>query len=168
MLAENEDGIERCAQFVRHVRKELRLVFRGQRKLGCLLFECTSSLLDLGIFTLDLGILFCKQFGLSAQFLIGLLELALTGLQCHRKLLRLGQQALGAHRCLNGIEDRTNALREEIEERKRASVEMLKRGQFNHGLCLTLEKHGQHNDAHLPSLAQTGGDRNEIWRHVGK
>src|SRR5256886_15543409 len=39
LLAENQDAVERCAQLVRHVRQELRLVARGERELRRLLLE---------------------------------------------------------------------------------------------------------------------------------
>ena len=168
LLAEDEDGIERRAQLVGHVRQELGLVFRGERQLGGFFLERAAGLLDLGVLALDLGVLLGEQLGLGAQLLIGLLELALAGLQLDGELLRLREQALGAHRRLDGIEDRADALGEQLEEREGPSAEVLERGQLDDRLGLPLEEHGQHDDAHLPGLAETGGDRDEIRRHVGE
>ena len=116
LLAEDEDGIERRAQLVGHVRQELGLVFRGERQLGGLFLERVAGLLDLGVLALDLGVLLGEQLRLGAQLFVGLLEFALAGLQLDGELLRLREQALGAHRRLDGIEDRADALRELIEE----------------------------------------------------
>ena len=104
LLAENQDGIERRAQLVGHVGQELGLVFRGERQLGGLFLERAAGLLDFGVLALDLGVLLGEQPGLGAQLLVGLLELALARLQLDGQLLRLRQQAFGAHRRLDGIE----------------------------------------------------------------
>ena len=72
LLAEDEDGIERRAQLVGHVREELGLVFRGERQLGGFFLERVAGLLDLGVLALDLGVLLGEQPRLGAQFLIGL------------------------------------------------------------------------------------------------
>ena len=159
LLAEDEDGIERRAQLVGHVREELGLVFGGERQFGGFFLERVAGLLDLGVLALDFGVLLGEQLGLGAQLLIGLLELALAGLQLDRELLRLREQALGAHRRLDGVEDRADALGEQLEERERPGAEVLERGQLDDGLGLPFEEHGQHDDAHLPRFAETGGDR---------
>ena len=116
LLAEDEDGIERRAQLVGHVRQELGLVFRGERQLGGFFLERAAGLLDLGVLALDLGVLLGEQLGLRAQLLIGLLEFALAGLQLDGELLRLREQTLGAHRRFDGVEDRADALGEQLEE----------------------------------------------------
>src|SRR6185295_18886270 len=95
LLAEDEDGIERRAQLVGHVREELGLVFRRERQLSGLFLERAASLLDLGVFALDFGVLLGKQLGLHAQLLIRLLELRLAGLQLDGELLRLREKPLG-------------------------------------------------------------------------
>ncbi len=104
LLAEDEDGIERRAQLVRHVRQELGLVLRGERQLGGLFLERAAGLLDLGVLALDLGVLLGEQLGLGAQLLVGLLQFALARLQLDGQLLRLREQAFGAHRRFDGIE----------------------------------------------------------------
>ena len=116
LLAEDEDGIERRAQLVGHVGQELGLVFRGERQLGGFFLQRVAGLLDLGVLALDLGVLLGEQLRLGAQLLVGLLQLALAGLQLDRELLRLREQALGAHRRLDGVEHRADALGELIEE----------------------------------------------------
>src|SRR5437867_7906929 len=39
LLPEYENRVQRCPEFMRHVREELRLVLRRERELGRLLFE---------------------------------------------------------------------------------------------------------------------------------
>ena len=116
LLAEDQDRVERRAQLVRHVGQELGLVLRGERQLGGLFLQRVAGLLDLGVLALDLGVLLGQQPGLGAQLLVGLLQLALARLQLDGELLRLRQQALGAHRRLDGVEHGADALRELIEE----------------------------------------------------
>ena len=116
LLAEDQDRIERRAQLVRHVRQELGLVLRGERQLGGLFLERVAGLLDLGVLALDLGVLLGEQPRLGAQLLVGLLQFALAGLQLDGELLRLREQALGAHRRFDGVEHRADALRELVEE----------------------------------------------------
>ena len=158
LLAEDEDGIERRAQLVGHVGQEFGLVLRGERQLGGLFLERVAGLLDLGVLALDLGILLGEQPGLGAQFLVGLLQLALARLQLDGELLRLRQQALRAHRRFDGVEHRADAERELIEESEVHLGEGLQRGQLDDRLGLSLEEHRQHDDAHLRRLAETRGD----------
>ena len=94
---------------MRHVRKKLGFVLRGQRQLDRLFFKRVAGLLNFRVLALDFRVLVGKQFGLGSQFLIGLLQLALAGLQFGRELLRLGEEALGAHRCFDGVEDGAQA-----------------------------------------------------------
>ena len=143
LLAEDEDRVERRAQLVRHVGQELGLVLRGERQLGGLFLERAAGLLDLRVLALDLGVLLGEQLRLGAQLLVGLLELALARLQLDRQLLRLLEQALGAHRRLDGVEHDADALRELLEEGERAGGEGLQRGQLDDRLGLALEEHRQ-------------------------
>ena len=116
LLAEDEDRIERRAQLVGHVGEELGLVLGGEGKLGGLFLERAAGLLDLAVLQLDLGVLLGEQPGLGAQFLVGLLKLALARLELDGQLLRLLEQALGAHRRLDRVEHDADAGRELIEE----------------------------------------------------
>ena len=116
LLAENEDGIERRAQLVGHVRQELGLVFRGERQLGGLFLERVAGVFDLRVLALDLGILLGQQPGLGAELLVRLLQFALAGLKLDGELLRLREQAFGTHRRLDGVEDCADTLGQQIEE----------------------------------------------------
>ena len=116
LLAEDEDGVERRAQLVRHVGQELGLVLRGQRQLGGLLLEGAAGLLDFAVLALDLGVLLGEQPGLGGQLFVGLLQLALPRLQLDGQLLRLLEQALGAHRRLDRVEHHADARGELLEE----------------------------------------------------
>ena len=104
LLAEDEDGVERRAQLVGHVGEELGLVLGGESQFGGLFLERAAGLLDLAVLALDLGVLLGEQSCLGAQLLVGLLQLALARLQLDGQLLRLLEQALGAHRRLDRVE----------------------------------------------------------------
>ena len=56
------------------------------------------------VLALDLGVLLGQLPGLRGQLLVGLLQLVLPRLQLGGQLLRLLEQALGAHRRLDGVE----------------------------------------------------------------
>ena len=116
LLAEDQDGVERRAQLVGHVGQELGLVFRGERQLGGLFLERAPGLLDLLVLALDFGVLLGEQPRLGGELLVGLLQLVLLRLQLGRELLRLRQQALGAHRRFDGIEHHADAAGELLEE----------------------------------------------------
>jgi hypothetical protein len=155
LLTQDQDRVQRRAQLVRHVRQELGLVLRSERQFGRLRLQRATGLLHLGILALDLGILLGQESRLGAEFFVRVLQLALPRLQFDRELLRLGQQALGAHGRLDGVEHGADALREQVEERERAGAEVLQRGQFDHGLGFTFEQDRQHDDADLPRPAET-------------
>ena len=104
LLAQDEDAVERRAQLVRHVGEELRLVFRGQRKLGCLLLQRAAGLLDFLILALHLDVSFRQLLRLLLELLVGLLQLPLLGLQFAGELLRLLEQAFGLHRGLDAVD----------------------------------------------------------------
>src|SRR5712672_3011028 len=81
LLTEKEDGIEGRTQLGRHVGKKSRLVLRCERQLLGFLLKRETRLLDLGVLSLDLGILLRKQFRFGGQIFVGLLKLTLAGLQ---------------------------------------------------------------------------------------
>ncbi len=116
LLAEDENRIKRRAQLVGHVGQELGFVFGCERQFGSLFFQRAASLFDLRVLPLHFGVLLGKQFGFCAQLLVGLLEFTLAGLKLNRELLRLRKQAFGTHRRFNGIENRADALSEQIQE----------------------------------------------------
>ena len=111
--------VERRAQLVRHVGEELGLVLRGERQLRRLLLERAAGLLDFARS--------CARPRRSArraacafvrQLLVGLLQFALAGLQLDGQLLRLLEQAFGAHRRLDRVEHDADALGQLLEERQ--------------------------------------------------
>ena len=154
LLAEDEDRVERRAQLVRHVGEELGLVLRGEGQLGGLFLQRAAGLLDLAVLALDLGVLLGQQPGLGAELLVGLLQFALARLELDGQLLRLLEQALGAHRRLDRVEHDADALRELLEEDEVGRGEGLERGQLDDGLGVALEEQRQHDDARGSGLAQ--------------
>jgi hypothetical protein len=66
---------------VRHVGQEFRLVFRGERKLGRLLFQRAPGLLDFLVLPFHLDVAFGELLGLQFELLVGLLQFALLGLK---------------------------------------------------------------------------------------
>ena len=106
--------------------------------------------------------------GLGGQFLVGVLQFALARLQFDRELLRLREQAFGAHRRFDRVEDDADALRQLVEERERTATEILQRREFDHGLGLAFEQHWQHDDADALRLAQARCDLHELGRDVGQ
>ena len=126
LLAENQNRIERRAELVRHVREELRLVLRGERELGRLLFERAPRLLDFLVLALDFDVLLGELLGLRRELLVGLLQLGLPGLQLDGQLLRLLQQVLGPHRRFDRVQHDADGLRQLFEEREVGRRERLR------------------------------------------
>ena len=148
LLAEDQDRVQRRAQLVRHVGEELGLVARGQRQLRGLFLQRAAGLLDLLVLAFHLGLLLGQQRGLERDFLVGLLQFVLLRLQFAGELLRLRQQALGAHRRLDGVEHDADASRESCSRNARCDgVNSRQRGQLDHRLDLVLEQHRQHDHA---------------------
>ena len=110
LLAENQDAVQRRSQFVRHVGKEFRLVFRRERKFGRLFLERASRLFDLLVFAFDFDVPLGKLLGFLLELLVGLLQFLLLGLQFSGELLRLFEQAFSLHRRLNTVEHDANAV----------------------------------------------------------
>ncbi len=116
LLAEDEDAVQRCAQLVRHVGEEFRLVARGQRRAPPPFLEGSARLLDFLVLALHLDVALGELLRLLLELLVGLLQLSLLRLQLARELLRLLQQALGLHRRLDTVEDDADARRQLLEE----------------------------------------------------
>ena len=96
LLGQDQDAVERCAQLVRHVGEKFRLVLRCESQLASFFLERDTRLLDLGVLSLDLGILLGKQRRFRGQLFVGLLKLLLAGLQlCGQPLRLLEQRRLG-------------------------------------------------------------------------
>ena len=117
LLAEDQDAVERRAQLVRHVGEEFGFVARSQRELGGLFLERAARLLDLLVLGLDLGLLLGEHRGLQRDFLVGLLQFLLLRLQFAGELLRLREQALGAHRRFDRVQHDADRARQLFEER---------------------------------------------------
>ena len=111
LLAEDQDGVERRAQLVRHVGEELGLVLRGERQLGGLFFQRAAGLLDFLVLALDFDVLLGELLRLLLELLVGLLQLPLLRLQLAGELLRLLQQAFGLHRRFDRVEHDADASR---------------------------------------------------------
>ena len=56
LLSKNQNAVKRSTEFMRHVGKELRFVLRCKCQLGCLVFQRTTSLLDLLVFLLHFDV----------------------------------------------------------------------------------------------------------------
>src|SRR5207237_10394900 len=87
LLGQNQDGIERGAQLVRHIGKKFRFVLGRQSQLGGLFFQRMARLFDLLILAVDLGILLGELLGVARQLIVGLLELILLIPALQRQLL---------------------------------------------------------------------------------
>src|SRR5205807_9451566 len=97
LLGQNQDGIERGAQLVRHIGKQFRFVLGSQSQLGGLFLQRMARLFDLLVLALDLGILLGGLLGLARYLIVRLLQLLLLSLELRRQLLGLLQQAFRAH-----------------------------------------------------------------------
>ena len=146
LLAEDEDAVERRAQLVRHVGQELGLVLGSQSQLRGLFLQGVAGLLDFLVLPFHLGVLLGELLGFLGQLLVGLLQFVLLRLQLGGQLLRLLQQALGAHRGFDGVEHDADAFGQLREERQVGLREVGQGGQLDHGLDLAFEEHRQDDD----------------------
>ncbi len=77
----DQHAVEWRAELVRHVGQEFRLVLGGQCKLGCLFFQRSASLLDLGILAFHFLVLLEQQSRFFFKLLVRLLQLFLLRFQ---------------------------------------------------------------------------------------
>src|SRR5439155_19279038 len=63
LLTEDKEAVKRRTHLMRHVSKELALVFGSERQFFGLLFQCTPRLLNLLVLPFDLGILLSELPG---------------------------------------------------------------------------------------------------------
>ncbi len=152
-LRQDQQRIERRAQFVAHVGQEFGLVLRGQRELLGLFLDRAASHFDFEILGLDLALLILEQLRLFLQLLVGGVQLFLLGgefglarLQFLGQQLRLVEQALGAHRRGDGVEHDADGFHQLVEEAVVGFVELLEPGELDHRLDLVLEQGGQDVD----------------------
>ena len=87
LLAQDQHGIQRGAQFVGHVGQELGLVFGREGEFRGLFLQGAAGLFHLLVLTLDFGILIGELLGLLGQLLVGLLQFLLLRLQFDGQLL---------------------------------------------------------------------------------
>src|SRR5271157_3597785 len=156
------------AQLVGHVGEELGLVLGCENQFGGLFLQRAAGLLDLSVLQLDLGVLRGKQSCLGAKLLIGLLQLALARLELDGQLLRLLEQALGAHRRLDRVEHHADTRRELIEEDEVRGGKGFEGGQLDDCLDLSFEKQGQYHDIRGRGVPKTGTDAGIVRRHVAE
>ena len=168
LLAEDQDRVQRRAQLVRHVRQELRLVARGERELGGFLFHRAAGLVDLLVLALDLGVLRGEQPRFLRELVVGLLQLFLLRLQLGGELLRLLEQALGAHRRFDRVQHDADRARELLEEREVRGGEVGERGELDHRLHLAFEQHRQHDHVARPRGQEPARDLDRAVVDVGE
>ena len=168
LIGENEQAVERRAQFVRHVREELGFVFGSERQLLGFFFQRLAGLFDFRVLAFDFRVLLGQQLGFFLQFVVGVLQFFLAALQFFGQRLRLLEQIFRSRIRFDGIQHDADGFHELIEERLVRRAELFERGQFHHRLDLAFEQHRQHDDVGRRRLAQTGSDLNVIRRRIGE
>ena len=134
LLAQDENTVERRAQLVGHVRKELGLVLGSQGELGGLFFDRTARLFDFLVLRFHLDVAVGQLLRLLFQLLVGLLQLALLRLQFGGQLLRLFEQTFGLHGGFDGFEHNADGIGQLVQEGHLQLREGAQRGQFDDGL----------------------------------
>ena len=166
LLAQNQDAVKGRAQLVRHVGEELGLVFRSERKLGCLLLQGAARLLDFLILPLHLDVSLCQLLRLLLELLVGLLQLPLLRLQFARELLRLLEQSLGLHRRLDAVDHDADVGGQLLQEHHLQRGELAQRCELDHRLDLAFEQHREHHGIARRRLEQRRADRNDALGHL--
>ena len=167
LLSEDQDRVQRRAQLVAHIGEEFGLVFRGQRKLGGLLFQRAAGLLDLLVLAFHLDVALGELLCLLLELVVGLLQFALLGLQFACELLRLFEQAFGLHRRFDRIENDADGVGELLQEGHLRGREGDQRGELDHGLDLAFEQHREHHEVLRRDAEQRRVDRHHVGRNVG-
>ena len=111
-----------------------------------LLLERLASLFDFLVLPFDFDVSFGELMGLLFELIVGLLQLALLGLQFAGELLRLLEQTFGLHRGFDGIEHDADAGGQLFEEHRLQRGELRNRRELDNSLHLVLEQHGQHDN----------------------
>ncbi len=161
LVGEQEQAVERRAQLVRHVGKELGLVFRGEGELLGLLFKRLAGLLHFGVLALDLLVLVGELARLLLQLLVGLLQLLGEGLRLLEQIFRAGVR-------LDRVDHDADRFGELIEERLMRRVETVEGGELEHAAHLAFEHHREHQHVQRRGLGQARGDAECLGRHVGQ
>src|SRR5581483_204493 len=158
LLREDQNGIQRRAQLVRHVRQEFRFVLGSERQLGRFLLDRVPRLLDLAVLALDLGVLLGELLRLGCKLFVRLLQLFLLRLQLDRELLRLLEKAFGSHCRFDRVENNADAFRQLRKEGQVRRGEMRERGELDDGFRLPLEENRQNDQVARRCVAQAGPD----------
>ena len=145
LLAEDQDGVERGAQLVRHVGQELGFVLRGERQLAGLFFQRAAGLLDFLVLAFHFVVLLGELLRLLRELLVGLLQFLLLGLQFGGQLLRLLQQAFSLHGGFDGVEHDADGGGELIEEGELRRGEGAQAGELDDRLDAIFKEHRQHD-----------------------
>ena len=127
-----------------------------------LFLQGAAGLLDLLVLAFHLGVLLGELLGLEGEFLVGLLQFLLLTLQFAGQRLRLLQQALGAHRRFDGVEDDADRFGQLIEEQEVRRLERRQGRQLDDRFALAFEQHRQHDDAARRRLEGAGGDADGV------
>ena len=146
LIGEDEQAVERRAQFVRHVGQELRLVLRGQGQLLGLLFQRLAGLFDFLVLAFDFLVLVGQQAGLFLQFLVGFCNSSCwlcSSWASDCDCLSRSSVRMLASMVLSTMPMRFGQL---VEERLVRRVEALERGQLEDALDLAFEDDRQHED----------------------
>ncbi|EPH46818.1 putative Hybrid signal transduction histidine kinase J [Streptomyces aurantiacus JA 4570] len=172
-LGQDQQGVERRTQLVRHVREELGLVAHRDRELFGALLEDLAGLFDLGVLDLDVAVLLGEQRGLVLQFGVGLLQRLLPVLQLLGALaqllgqfLRLLEQDLRLGVDADGVDASLDHLGDLAEEVLLDLRERLEGRQLDDPEHLAFEEHRQHDDLRRGRLAEPGGDPQIAGRGV--
>ena len=145
LLAQNQNAVERRAQFVRHVGQEFRLVLRSERQFLGFFFHRAARLLDFLVLAFHFHVLFGELLRFLRQLLVGLLQFGLLRLQFGGQLLRLLQQAFRLHRGLNAVQHDADAGSQLLQKRQMRCREDAERSQLDHRFHAILEKNRQHD-----------------------
>ena len=146
LIGENEQAVERRAQFVRHVGQELGFVLRSERQLLGFFFQRLAGLFDFAVLAFDFDVLLGQQLGFFLQLLVGLLQFFLPALQFFGQRLRLLEQIFRSRVRFDRVQHDADGSVELIEERLVRRAELLEGGQFHDRLDLAFEQDRQHDD----------------------
>ena len=109
LLSQDENAVQRRAQFVRHVGQEFGFILGSERQFLGFFFQGAAGLLNFLVLPFDFDVLFSELLCLLRKLLVGLLQFFLLRLQFSRQLLRLLEQPFGLHRGLNAVQHDSDA-----------------------------------------------------------
>ena len=147
LVGEDQQAVERRAQLVRHVREELGLVLRGERRAAAALSSIAWRACSISLFFVSTST-FCwaRRTAFSSSCWLVWRSSSCWFWSSRRERLRLLQQVLGARVRLDRVEHDADRLGELVEERLVRRVEAVEGGQLEHGLDLALEDDRQDDE----------------------